>query len=199
VLRTPQFVYISFCSFLTRKSTPRLLFFISASCGEISVYHTKMAPKTIEKQQSSLQDAYLLQLKQLAMGEHFLSRYVPVLILVFEALLCSAIIYFIPCIFPLPFPYQTSPSHYPKLIHPLSRRHRNRLGSIHVADLAIRARRARLHSNQGRDWPPGLSRSTCLDLLCVVVGDGPRTRYLGCAEDIWSFIFRHVGLGFGVL
>ncbi|PQE19527.1 hypothetical protein CJF32_00007481 [Rutstroemia sp. NJR-2017a WRK4] len=55
-----------------------------------------MASKTIEKQQSSMQDAYLLQLKQLAMGEHFLSRYVPAVILLFEALLCSAIIYFIP-------------------------------------------------------------------------------------------------------
>ncbi|KAJ8060332.1 hypothetical protein OCU04_010666 [Sclerotinia nivalis] len=37
-----------------------------------------------------------LQLKQLAIGEHWLSRYVPALILLLEALLCSAIIYFIP-------------------------------------------------------------------------------------------------------
>ncbi|TGO53615.1 hypothetical protein BCON_0120g00120 [Botryotinia convoluta] len=37
-----------------------------------------------------------LQLKQLAMGEHWLSRYVPALIILFEAFLCSAIIYFIP-------------------------------------------------------------------------------------------------------
>lgn len=59
--------------------------------------------ETTEKKTSEYDASYVRQLKDLAMGEHPLARYVPPLLLLADAVLSGLVIWKISCEFPLYF------------------------------------------------------------------------------------------------
>jgi hypothetical protein len=171
-----------------------------------------MAEETVPRHVAIYKEA-----KKLAMGDHPLAKFVPPVLLLMDALLCSFIISKVPCMF---FLFLSPNRHYQSfrlenlfpndlldwLWPSMSRgrvegpdeallmicRHRNRLEGIHGAGWSICEGRARLYEDGGRDWSFGLSCRTCLYLLCVVPPYGRGKEHSASTKAVWDLVLGNI-------
>lgn len=111
------------------------------------------------------------------------NKWLSPLLLALEALLCTLIIWKVPCEISLA---RLTSFTTPSLTHP--HRHGNRLASLHATSGAISRRRARLHAHQGRHRPARLPGRARLLLHRAVPRYGPGEEYRPCAGDVCWFI-----------
>lgn len=176
------------------------LFFPNIFFKEPTIISSNMA-EVAERETPQYDVSYARQLKDLAMGVHPLARYVPPLLLLADAVLCTLVIWKISCndyLFLRSYLfYLTIFSCVPILTS--RHRHGNRLESLHGANRTVHSWRARLHQDQGRYRTAGVSSCACLYLLDTILCYAPWEEHPARAGDIWGFVFGNSGFGYELL